>query len=515
MDRFRSRMETIPEFPELPNLALQMTENWKPIPDWEPDRKAKLKPGPAPQSKSPVEVCVHGLTAKFFLDLPDDRIIPSYYLKKAERTVIVQRTLWCFRNADDARDVDINKWSPGDIRFRSVFVTLRKLPEFGSLYDEDEDEDEGYGTMDAGGSKPKLKFDEMVKLQGQVVYALLQGILEAFRISRETDDSDSYFFFRTRLLNCQLEYWTGYSERYKDGPLTAGLVGLDHHPDKKVCPTVLPVSASLENISLRSALEDKLKLMLGQLLLNISRLRPHGDQIPDQEVYLIGIHGSRLHILRAIFLGQKTSHLWSGRHNRSSSDADVIDPNPTTAYDRFYTGKNLERLRQQVEWLSAKNLDSDPTPRNLRVLGSREFDLWRKQDFRAAVQMIVALFIYMMSGQARCGVLQKAFKNYPIDEESDDELEANDARKRVAIEEEELAKREKELEETERKKREEEQNKARIKGKMRSSINDRIREFKGWRKPWEDFVWQDEGKDSSLEDDDDLKTMDPGHCLSK
>ncbi|GFF27894.1 hypothetical protein IFM46972_02204 [Aspergillus udagawae] len=514
MDRFRSRMETIPEFPELPNLALQMTENWKPIPDWEPDWKAKLKPGPAPQSKSPVEVCVHGLTAKFFLDLPDDRIIPSYYLKKAERTVIVQRTPWCFRNADDARDVDINKWSPGDIRFRSVFVTLRKLPEFGSLYDEDEDEDEGYGTMDAAGSKPKLKFDEMVKLQGQVVYALLQGILEAFRISRETDDSDSYFFFRTRLLNCQLEYWTGYSERYKDGPLTAGLVGLDHHPDKKVCPTVLPVSASLENISLRSALEDKLKLMLGQLLLNISRLRPHGDQIPDQEVYLIGIHGSRLHILRAIFLGQKTSHLWSGRHNRSSSDADVIDPNPTTAYDRFYTGKNLERLRQQVEWLSAKNLDSDPNPRNLRVLGSREFDLWRKQDFRAAVQMIVALFIYMMSGQARCGVLQKAFKNYPIDEESDDELEAHDTRKRVAIEEKELAKREKELEEAERKKREEEQNKARMKGKIRSSINDRIREFKGWRKPWEDFAWQDEEKDSSLEEDD-LKTTDPGPCLSK
>ena len=74
-------------------------------------------------------------------------------------------------------------------------MTLRKLPEFGSLYDEDEDEDEGYGTTDAGGSKSK--FDEMVKLQGQVVYALLQGILEAFKITRETDDSDSYFFFRS------------------------------------------------------------------------------------------------------------------------------------------------------------------------------------------------------------------------------------------------------------------------------------------------------------------------------
>ncbi|GFF36116.1 hypothetical protein IFM58399_04442 [Aspergillus lentulus] len=501
MTRYRSRMETIPEFPELQNLALQMTENWKSIPDWEPDWKKMRGQGPAPESKSPVEVCVHGLTAKFFLDLPDDRIIPSYYLKKAERTVIVQRTPWCFRNADDARDVDINKWSPVDIHFRSVFMTLRKLPEFGSLYDEDEDEDEGYGTTDAGGSKSK--FDEMVKLQGQVVYALLQGILEAFKITRETDDSDSYFFFRTRLLNCQLEYWVGYSERYKDGPLTAGLVGLDHHPDKKVCPTVLPVSASLENISLRSALEDKLKLMLGQLLLNISRLRPHGDQIPDQEVYLIGIHGSRLHILRAIFLGQKTSHLWSGRHNRSSSDADVIDPNPSTAYDRFYTGKYLERLRQQVEWLSAKNLDNDPNPRNLRVLGSREFDLWRKQDFRVAVKMIVALFIYMMSGRARCGVLQKAFQNYPIDEGSDDELEeVHDTRIRVAIEEEELAKKEKELEETERKKCEEEQNKAKTKGKRRSSIHDRFRGFKGWRKPCEDFAWQEEEKANSLEDDD-------------
>lgn len=141
-------------------------------------------------------------------------------------------------------------------------MTLRKLPEFGSLYDEDEDEDEGYGTTGAGGSKPKPKFDEMVKLQGQVVYALLQGILEAFKVTRETDDSDSYLLFRSvaspwhvipgacthsghraRLLNCQLEYWIGYSERYKDGPLTAGLACLDHHPDKRACPTVLPVSA--------------------------------------------------------------------------------------------------------------------------------------------------------------------------------------------------------------------------------------------------------------------------------
>lgn len=181
----------------------------------------------------------------------------------------------------------------------------------------------------------------------------------------------------------------------------------------------------------------------------------------------------------------------------------MIDPNPSTAYDRFYTGKNLERLRQQVEWLSAKNLDNDPNPRNLRVLGSREFDLWRKQDFRAAVKMIVALFIYMMSGQARCGVLQKAFQNYPIDEGSDDELEeVHDTRIRVAIEEEELAKKEKELEETERKKREEEQNKAKTKGKRRSSIHDRFRGFKGWRKPCEDFAWQEEEKANSLEDDD-------------
>ncbi|RHZ60564.1 uncharacterized protein CDV56_101640 [Aspergillus thermomutatus] len=501
MDRYRPHMETIREFPELPNLALQMTENWKPIPDWEADCKAKRRPRPAPQSKSPVEVRVHGLAANFFLDLPDDRIIPSYYLKKAERTVIVQRTPWCFREADDARDVNINKWSPIDLRFRSVFMTLRKLPEFGSLYDEDEDEDEGYGTMDGGGSKSKPKFDETIKLQGQVVYALLQGIFEAFRISRETDNSDSYYFLRARLLNCELEYWIGYRERYRDGPITAGMVGLDHYPNKKVCAAVLPVSASLENISLRSALEDKLKLMLGQLLLNISRLRPHGDQIPDQEVYLIGIHGSRLHILRAIFLGQKTSRLWSGRHNRPSSDADAVDPNPSTAYDRFYSGKNLERLRQQVEWLSAKNLDSDPNPRNLRVLGSREFDLWRKQDFRAAVKMLVALFIYMMSGQARCGVLQSAFKNYPVDDESDDDLEeVHDTRKKVAIEEEELAKREKELEETERKKREEKRNKASMRGKMRSSIHDRIRGFKGWRK-WDDSVWQDKEKDSSLEED--------------
>lgn len=117
--------------------------------------------------------------------------------------VIVQRKPWCFRNADDARDVNIKEWSQVDIRFRSVFMTLRKLPEFGSLYDEDED-DEGYGTMDAGGDKSKPKFDETVKLQGQVVYALLLEILEAFRVTRETDDDDSYFFLRSVASPCHV-----------------------------------------------------------------------------------------------------------------------------------------------------------------------------------------------------------------------------------------------------------------------------------------------------------------------
>lgn len=47
---------------------------------------------------------------------------------------------------------------------------------------------------------------------------------------------------RPRLLNLQLEYLTGYRERHKDAPMTAGFVSLDFHGVRDCSRMILPVS---------------------------------------------------------------------------------------------------------------------------------------------------------------------------------------------------------------------------------------------------------------------------------
>ena len=110
----------------------------------------------------------------------------------------------------------------------------------------------------------------------------------------------------------------------------------------------------------------------------------------DQEVFLIGLHGSHLHILRGIFPGHKTSHLWSGRYT------------PSTSSDF------LNRMEEMVNHSS-----DDDDAKTFNILASAEYNLWLESDFHEAVKALVGLIMYLMSGEAHCGPLEAAFNNLP------------------------------------------------------------------------------------------------------
>ncbi|KAL5044487.1 hypothetical protein BDW71DRAFT_215678 [Aspergillus fruticulosus] len=491
----------------------------------------------------PLELDVHGLKAKVYLNCADVDIIPARYLEKADRSPILKRTPWIFRATKDGRSVNIGKWSKVDIRYRGVFKTLKKVPVFsGGLFGSstsgmcsatDEHEDgsiggrmstdsrsgwgSGSGSVSSSrSSSTKVDFEEAVKAQGQVVYTLLDEVLNMLRIKREAESYREVFFLRPRLVSCQPEYWTGYRVKHRDTPFTAGSVSLDYEPSRGMPRAVMPVATTNEpTISLKRTLESEFKLLLSQLLINVHRLSPPGDKIPDQEAFLIGLHGSKLHILRGIFPGQKTSKLWSGRYNPTEAQSthhlfsrigDGSGIGPGGGEGRFYRKINLERFMEQVEWNQLSNPDNEVHPRSFQVLGSREYDLWLKWEFGAAVKMLAGLIMYLMSGQARCGVLQDVFERYPYDEEIEPESDVGDdaaAMEKVAREQKEIEEEEERLRKNERQRREEEKERLSEFEAIKGSVKDRIGGLAdGLRQPWWDWVWEDKGADAGEKDEE-------------
>lgn len=314
--------------------------------------------------------------------------------------------------------------------------------------------------------------------------------------------------------------------------------------------------------------------MLGQLLLHVRPLPLPADKLPDQEIFLLGIHGSKMHLMRAFFPGQKTSSLWCRRlvpgpqeltliphrspltsRRRAVStptpasihienyDADTEESSPgiecsnkqsiTTPHSnsnsnpssleqdnlfksntetmtplhrvshhqnhyrrkralshppRFYSEANIERFRRHLEAAKLRGLDHEPDLRTFRVLASREYDLWHRADFTAAVHLLVALQMYLLSGKARCGALQETFGKHPIfcDEESEEsESESDSFTDGMTGEEKEKALRGEEESDSEsqsRGEREREREKEREKEEL---VAMQARENGGW----EDFEW--------------------------
>lgn len=317
----------------------------------------------------------------------------------------------------------------------------------------------------------------------------------------------------------------------------------------------------MEEGTLVSCLEGKFKLMLGQLLHHVRPLSPPGDKLPDQEIFLIGLHGSKLHLMRAFFPGQKVSSLWCRRelpspllsatvpmaqcsphtetphsshienyytgNGTEKTHDEISEEDPDTEAhsnsNRFYTPGNVERLRQHLQETKLQRLDHEPDLRTFRILATQEYNLWLEDEFSAAVQLLVALHMYLLSGKAQCGALQETFVKHPyvgdVDESdnpngSGDELEArlrDDAQKEQMV----IEAREEQLRREELIRREEDARASRVRDSMRFSQSDRISSLRDARQHWWDFVWKDSeeswaptGKSDSEGDGDEDKNGD-------
>lgn len=289
--------------------------------------------------------------------------------------------------------------------------------------------------------------------------------------------------------------------------------------------------------SLQEALEDKFKLLMGQLLYHLRPLDVPGDKLPDQEIFLIGVHGSKLHLMRAFFPGQKTSCLWCRRElprvnlplalrmdsppglvqntSHGADDDDSETDNATTnehienveeeqasnTRSRRLTPEEIERICQHLEAIRLSRLDNEPDLRTFRILATREYDLWLRKDFMAAVQILSALHFYLLSGHAQCAVLQETFIRHPYFSESDgyespesnEEIEAQ-VRRDLRREQREIEEEEEQLRREEIIRREEEAEATRLREAMRNSRLDRITSLWDARGRWWDFVWSDSGE---------------------
>lgn len=189
---------------------------------------------------------------------------------------------------------------------------------------------------------------------------------------------------------------------------------------------------------------------------------------------------------------------------------------------RFYGRENMERVRRHMENTRLRRLDYEPNPRTFRVLATREYDLWVKQDFTAAVQLLAALQMYLLSGEAKCGAIQELFEKHPINraDEEDEEDEGSDSdsnylfaavhseEERGTLMREHVDKEERRITEHEEKLRREqvarwteEDRAASVSEELRVEGGDGISSLREARKPWWECVW--DGQEGTLRGDTD------------
>lgn len=162
--------------------------------------------------------------------------------------------------------------------------------------------------------------------------------------------------------------------------------------------------------------------------------------------------------------------------------------------------------------------DSDPgNIRTFRVLGTREYDLWLAADFRDAVRVLAALGMYLMSGKAQCGFLQRTFEQYSFDEGSEEEeleRELEQSRQKAAREQAEVRDQEKRLEKDERKEKARARERFFDREARRSTVGDRIGGFGDVRREGWNWVWEDKKMDPPREEEDDEDVILNNLCMS-
>ncbi|KAJ5273530.1 hypothetical protein N7478_008655 [Penicillium angulare] len=83
------------------------------------------------------------------------------------------------------------------------------------------------------------------------------------------------------------------------------------------------------------------------------------------------------------------------------------------------TEDETERVRRQLAELELRSRDNGDNEPETRVFRIRFMD---EEDFKAAVKMIMALLIYLLGGEAKCGGLQNVFEQHPIQDPDEEVL---------------------------------------------------------------------------------------------
>ena len=101
-------------------------------------------------------------------------------------TATVQRKAWIFRGGvEDAREMNQKDWSKVDIRYRGVFRTLSKVPQFKK------------GLWDGGDESRQAELDEKkMWAQAQVIYALMSEVGDMLGLQRPTQDGEAVLYLR-------------------------------------------------------------------------------------------------------------------------------------------------------------------------------------------------------------------------------------------------------------------------------------------------------------------------------
>ena len=236
-----------------------------------------------------------------------------------------------------------------------------------------------------------------------------------------------------------------------------------------------------------------------------------------------------MHILRGYFPGRKTSYLWCGRCDPKTPDQQN-SPTATgsAASPRFYSKENIDKLMEEAldSFSSTSTVSSPGSPagqidpelasRTFNVVGTREYDLWLATDFRAAVRMLVGLVMYLMSGKAKCGFMQKTFEQYPYSEETEAEIAAEIERRRqmAARERIELAIKERRLARQQRKENTRARERFFDREARRSIIGDHIGGFREVGREGWNWVWEDKKMDPSENEEDKEDVILNNECMS-
>lgn len=167
--------------------------------------------------------------------------------------------------------------------------------------------------------------------------------------------------------------------------------------------------------------------MLSMLCHGLRSTGASRDKFPDQEVFLIGTHGSRLYIFRGGFPGRKTSLIYTNRFIHPDGRIEIVPRGGKEGEGTHPThtlitpaGNRYAHAQHTCPNEPIKDIST------FYIRGSREYDLWHKADFQDAVKLLVALDLYLMSGNAKCGVLQRVFAENPITDDIKEGKEVTD-----------------------------------------------------------------------------------------